>query len=353
MPVSPRDSESTTCRGPGCFNLVKQSPRGRRRYYCSDPCGTRYRRSAPSADTDNDAFAEASLAELNRLTGQFDLSGDSPEHNLALIVECEKVWKDLKTAVVLQSRDSRMKMPEIAKLLHTSPTTLARSLDSAPDRRNRRLSPSPELGVRVPEQSRPQRHPAPGPPRARRPQGGTGDMDGAAPGSGPAATLASALSHLHRRSNTTYRTLGLEVGVDPSYISRAISGERIPSWPVTRRLALALAADPEEILPLWRSARGYDTAPGGADLQAALRGLRTAAASPDTDLLVKRTKLTQEQITDAFTGRALPDWDTTSAIVTALNGEPELLRPLWISARAAALAHETGSTCTISAGAFG
>ncbi|MFD5975031.1 hypothetical protein [Streptomyces bacillaris] len=149
------------------------------------------------------------------------------------------------------------------------------------------------------------------------------------------------------------RTLGSEVGVDPSYICRVVSGERIPSWPVTRRLALALAADPEEILPLWRSARGYDTTAGAADLQAALRGLRTAAASPDTGLLAERTQLAKGQVEDAFTGQVLPDWDTTSAIVTALNREPELLRPLWISARAAALAQETGSTCTISAGAFG
>ncbi|MDW4918752.1 helix-turn-helix domain-containing protein [Streptomyces californicus] len=351
MPVSPRDqSESTTCRGPGCFNPLKQSPRGRRRYYCSDPCGTRYRRSVRPA-ADNGAFAEASLAELNRLTGQFDLSGDSPERNLALIVECEKVWKDLKSAVVLQSRDSRMKMPEIAQRLHMSTTTLARSLDSAPGRRERRLAP--ELDIRVPEQPRPQRHPAPGPPRARRPKGGTGDLDGAAPGSGPAATLASALSHLHRRSGTTYRTLSSEVGVDPSYISRAISGERIPSWPVTQKLALALAAAPEEILPLWRSARGYDTAADAADLQAALRGLRTAAASPDIGILAERTRLTRQQITDALNGRMLPDWTTTAAIVTALNGQPDLLRPLWNSARAATLAHGTGSTCTISAGAFG
>lgn len=51
----------------------------------------------------------------------------------------------------------------------------------------------------------PQRHPTPGPPRARRPQGGTGDMDRAAPGCGPAATLASKLSHLHRRSSLRTR----------------------------------------------------------------------------------------------------------------------------------------------------
>ncbi|SCE62696.1 hypothetical protein GA0115261_114362 [Streptomyces sp. OspMP-M43] len=53
-------------------------------------------------------------------------------------------------------------------------------------------------------------------------------MDGAAPGHGPVATLASALSHLHRRTSTTYKALGAEVGADPSYISRAVSGERVP-----------------------------------------------------------------------------------------------------------------------------
>ncbi|MFE8978541.1 helix-turn-helix domain-containing protein [Streptomyces cyaneofuscatus] len=352
MPVSPRDqSESTTCRGPGCFNLVKQSPRGRRRHYCSDPCGTRYRRSVRPA-ADNGAFAEASLTELTRLTALFDLSGDSPERDLALLVECEKVWKDLKSAVVLQSRDGRMKMPEIAQRLHMSTTTLARSLEGAPGRRERRLSP--EADVRIPEQSRPRRHPAPGPPRARRPQGGTGDMDGAAPGCGPAATLASALSHLHRRSSATYKALGAEVGVDPSYISRAVSGERIPSWPVTRKLALALETDPEEILPLWRAARGYNLA-GTTDVQAALRGLHTAAAHPDVQTLAARTHLTTDQINHALTGPGLPDWDTTQAIVSALRGQHELIRPLWNAARAAVLSTRAAasSTCTISAGAFG
>ncbi|MFJ3439497.1 hypothetical protein ACIPMU_39050 [Streptomyces cyaneofuscatus] len=67
----------------------------------------------PAAD--NGAFAEASLSELTRLTALFDLSGDNPQRDLALLVECEKVWKDLKSAVVLQSRDGRMKMPEIAQ----------------------------------------------------------------------------------------------------------------------------------------------------------------------------------------------------------------------------------------------
>lgn len=346
MPVSSRDLSESICRGPGCENPVKQIKVGRRRVYCSDQCGTRYRRSSrPTAD--NTAFAKASLDDLHRLTAQFDLSGNAPQQDLALILECEKVWKDVKTAVVLQSRDSRIKAQVIAQTLSMSASSVNRMVEGAPGRRNRRLASG-----QAPAQPRSQRHPAPGPARARRPEGGTGEMDGAAPGHGPAATLASALSHLHRRSSATYKALGAEVGVDPSYISRAVSGERIPSWPVTRKLALALETDPEEILPLWQAARGYNLA-GTADVQAALRGLRTAAAHPDLKTLAARAHLSPETITLALTGPQLPDWETTQAIVSALHGQNEIIRPLWNAARAATLSGRAAGTCTISAGAFG
>ncbi|MDG9684383.1 helix-turn-helix transcriptional regulator [Streptomyces sp. DH18] len=45
-------------------------------------------------------------------------------------------------------------------------------------------------------------------------------------------------------AGAVHKALGDEVGVDPSYISRAISSERIPSWEVTRKLVRALEADP-------------------------------------------------------------------------------------------------------------
>jgi len=349
--VSPNDQSEAPCLGPGCLNSVKQTGVGRRRVYCCDQCGTRYRRYARPA-TDNNAFAEASLADLRRLTDQFDLSGNDPERSLKLILECEKAWKDLKTAVVLQSRDSRMKMPVIADKLHMSASALARMMESAPGRRERRLTPP--LVASQPSPPRSQRHPVPGPPRARRPEGGTGDTDGAAPGHGPAAALASALSHLHRQSGTTHKALGDRVGVDPSYISRVISGERIPSWEVTRKLAQALETGPEEILPLWRAARGYDAA-STSDLQAALRGLHTAAGRPKTEALKAKTHLTDEQITNAFTGSTLPDWETTATLVNALHGQCDLIRPLWDAANVANLSNAASrsSTCTIHVGTFG
>ncbi|MDG9684382.1 hypothetical protein QC334_16910 [Streptomyces sp. DH18] len=67
-----------------------------------------------------------------------------------------------------------------------------------------------------------------------------------------------------------------------------------------------------------------------------------------------KTGLSDEQIIHAFTGRTLPDWETTERIVNALHGSCEQILPLWSAAHAAAFANTSGgTTCTISAGAFG
>lgn len=62
----------------------------------------------------------------------------------------------------------------------------------------------------------------------RKTAGGTSTSDGP-PGQGPAAIIASALSHLQRKSGKTYKAIALDAQVDPSYISRILSGERMPS----------------------------------------------------------------------------------------------------------------------------
>ncbi|MCX4967180.1 hypothetical protein OHA98_20835 [Streptomyces sp. NBC_00654] len=114
-------------------NSVTQTRVGRERVYCCDQCGTRYRRSVrllPAAD--NSEFAAASLDALPDLIDRLDVSGEEPEHALAVLLECETVWKDLKSAVVLQSRDSRMRMQTIADMLHMSPSALNRMLESPP-----------------------------------------------------------------------------------------------------------------------------------------------------------------------------------------------------------------------------
>ncbi|MFJ8856352.1 multiprotein-bridging factor 1 family protein [Streptomyces sp. NPDC102437] len=354
MLVSPNDQLESRCPGPGCFNTVKQTGVGRKRVYCSDQCGTRYRRHTRTPAADNHAFAVASLNDLRHLLDQLDVvDGEDPVHSLELVLACEMVWKDLKTAVVLQSRDNKMKMPAIADALHMSTSALGRMLDSAPGRRERRLAPRlPARPTALPSP----RHPMPGPPRGRNPEGGTGDTDGAAPGHGPVATFASALSHLHRKSGKTNKRLGNDVGVDPSYISRVISGERIPSWKVTRKLAHALAADDKELRPLWNAARGYNVA-DRATFHAALRGLHLAAAHPTIDALQSKTSLPPNQITAVLTGSVLPDWETAECLVSALNGQSDLIRPLWDIARAANplgnTPPSTPSLCSIPVGTFG
>ncbi|MFB6990276.1 helix-turn-helix domain-containing protein [Streptomyces sp. NPDC056230] len=357
--MTPNDQAEMACPGPGCSNTLKQAGVGRRRRYCCDQCGARCRRQArlqPPAD--NDTYAAWAIEELRTLIGQFDVTSGDPQFSLELIVRCEQAWKDLKTAVILQSRDHKLKMPVIADTLHISADTLSRMLRSAPDRRERRLPPSKAAPPSAAPHTVPSpRHPRPGPERARRPKGGTGDTDGAAPGHGPGATLASALSHLHRTKGTTHKALGDAVGVDPSYISRVVSGERLPSWKVTRKLAVELGEDPEALRPLWNAARGYRTVEP-TSFYAALRGLHLAATCPGIGVIQARTHLPADDITSALEGSRLPDWGTVNRVVTALQGEPETIRPLWNAARAAVPPGTEPSSspafgCTILAGTFG
>lgn len=357
--MPPNDQMESPCPGPGCSNTLKQTGVGRKRRYCCDQCGARYRRQArllPPAD--NDTYAAWAVEELSTLIGQFDVtSGSDPQASLELIVACEQLWKDLKTAVILQSRDHKLKMPVIADTLHISADTLSRMLKGAPDRRERRLPPSTAPASKMHKPMPSPRHPHPGPGRARRPQGGTGDADGAAPSHGPAATLASALSHLLRTSGMTHKALGDAVGVDPSYISRVVSGERVPSWKVTRRLAREFEADVETLRPLWDAARGYRVVEP-ASFHAALRGLHLAAACPTPDTIETRAQLPAADITAVLQGTHLPDWGTVDRLVSALHGQPDTIRPLWDAARAAASpGPEPGSsltsTCSIPVGTFG
>ncbi|WP_285566710.1 helix-turn-helix transcriptional regulator [Streptomyces sp. RTGN2] len=355
--MPPNDQTESLCPGPGCSNTLKQTGVGRKRRYCSDGCGARYRRQArllPPAD--NDAYAAWAVEELRTLMGRFDVtSGSSPQASLELLVACEQTFKDLKTAVVLQSRDHKLKMPDIADTLHISPDTLSRMLKNAPDRRERRLPPPTTPPSKANKPAPSPRHPRPGPDRARRPQGGTGDADGAAPGHGPAATLASALSHLLRTSGLTHKALGDTVGVDPSYISRVVSGERVPSWKVTRRLARAFETDVEALRPLWDAARGYRVVKP-AFFHAALRGLHLAAACPAPDTIEARAQLPAKDITAVLQGSYLPDWATVDRLVSALHGQPDTIRPLWEAARSATAPEPSTSFvsgCRIPVGTFG
>ncbi|MEU6807715.1 helix-turn-helix transcriptional regulator [Streptomyces sp. NPDC046831] len=151
------------------------------------------------------------------------------------------------------------------------------------------------------------------------------------------AKLASALSHLHRASDLTVREVAEHLSLSPSYVSRILSGERTPSWPVTCSLVQLCGGDPAELSVLFESAHGL-VPPGRhaipdavARLQAALRGLHLAAGRPKLAAIRRASHgtLSSQAISEILAGEMIPGWEQTSALVTALGGWPADVRPLW------------------------
>jgi hypothetical protein len=143
--------------------------------------------------------------------------------------------------------------------------------------------------------------------------------------------------------------------VSASYVSRILSGERLPTWKVTSRLTLALGAAPEDLRPLWDAAHGQKP-PTPASLPAALRGLLLANANPSYGQLSARTHfaLSPTEIAVIIDGAAVPEWDTVNHLVTALHGRPDTLRPLWNAAKSAPTRPRSpGTRPTWPAGSFG
>ncbi|MET9116060.1 helix-turn-helix transcriptional regulator [Streptomyces longwoodensis] len=151
------------------------------------------------------------------------------------------------------------------------------------------------------------------------------------------AKLASALSHLHRASDLTVREVAEQTSLSPSYISRILSGERTPQWPVVSALAELFGGEPDELRVLFDSAHGL-VAPtrhaipdAVARLRAALRGLHLAAGRPHSGVIRKASHgtLSTQAIGEILGGVMVPGWEQTAALVTALGGWPADVRPLW------------------------
>lgn len=174
----------------------------------------------------------------------------------------------------------------------------------------------------------------------------------------PLQQLSSALSYPQRRNGGTLRELAHVIGVDPSYVSRIMNGERRPSWTVTASLAAACSADPADLQPLWNIVHHRLPAPmtatageAAAHYRAFLRGLLLSAASPTPADICQAScnALTPDDVTTALQGPLVPDWTTTSRVVLALQGRTSDIHPLW----QAATTLPTVRASTISAGALG
>ncbi|WP_030694421.1 helix-turn-helix transcriptional regulator [Streptomyces globisporus] len=272
----------------------------------------------------------------------------------------DRLQSDLELAFFQQAFDRQMTKPQIAKALNMTETTVARLKSDHVERALKRTAAPPPQQVKIPAPRAPE---SPSP-RTPTPEGGAPGIlsTPAAPTTTPAATLSKALSQIQRESKKTFAALGDQAGVSRSYISRVLTGERTPSWKVTRAIAIAIAcgADPGVLRPLWEATRGYHVVQPGS-LHAALRGMQLAAGNLAPAEVSAHTgnSLSQDEITGILHGTRTPDWTTISTLVTALNGQPEVIQPLWHAAQPRLALPTTATpglptpTPTISAGSLG
>ncbi|MFJ3762884.1 helix-turn-helix domain-containing protein [Streptomyces sp. NPDC090080] len=169
------------------------------------------------------------------------------------------------------------------------------------------------------------------------------DVEDGAPGDGgvdalsPAVQLASALTHLQAASGMTIREVAESAMLSSSFISRVLSGDRLPTWDLVCSLARMFGSDPAELRVLFESAHGL-TAPGRqpvtdaiAQLHAAVRGLHRAAKTPTAERIEQLSARAVSALAArrVLSGIDVPEWEVLAALVNALGGRPLDFKPLW------------------------
>ncbi|MCQ8772087.1 helix-turn-helix domain-containing protein [Streptomyces telluris] len=165
--------------------------------------------------------------------------------------------------------------------------------------------------------------------------------------------LAPVLSMLARSSKMSLQQLSRTAGCSPSYLSRILSGERVPAWPLTERFALACQADPEVLRKLWETEQLRDKSTATpTDTSLALLPSDTHEVT-STDLLMKalhtqhvragqptdlaiavasQWRLHPEKVRNLLEGTSLPDWDDLQTLLHVLGGSIKYFKALWEAA---------------------
>ncbi|MFF0216099.1 helix-turn-helix domain-containing protein [Streptomyces vinaceus] len=164
----------------------------------------------------------------------------------------------------------------------------------------------------------------------------------------PGQQLATALSFLQRKTGLTIADTAAEIGISASHLSRVLSGDRRPSWPVVIQFVAVCDGDLPELRDLWEASHrpptpDTPTRPDAPTTQAeackhlhtALRALYLADGCRTHESLriaMGDGLLTNDQIRDILAGRLIPDWQRISRLIFALRGHPAELLPLWRAA---------------------
>ncbi|MET7869424.1 helix-turn-helix domain-containing protein [Streptomyces cyaneofuscatus] len=148
--------------------------------------------------------------------------------------------------------------------------------------------------------------------------------------------LAAALSQLHQGSGLMIREVAESTELSPSYVSRILSVDRTPSWPVVRQLVQVFRGDPLELRVLWEISQGVPPTPqdfieAATRLNGVLRGLYLAAGCPSVQEVCEQSNgaLVAEAVEEILAGTQVPTWENTGRFVTAVGGHPADIRPQW------------------------
>jgi transcriptional regulator with XRE-family HTH domain len=306
---------------------------GRKQEYCDRKCRQRAQRERSRhalEPQDSPLPLGRNIAESVQAMAEGLLAAEYDEQGLKdLLRRAGELTKEVEYYVCAAVHDARTKgasWEAVAEAASVSPATArAHWAEKTAERR---------LALRASERADARLRDLPAPPAQLR---GEGQESGEAPERPSSTKLGAALSHLHRRSRLTMRQVADQTGLSPSYVSRILSGMRVPGWPVVQALADLFGGNPEELTVLWENAQGI-TPPARqpltvatARLKTALRGLYLAAASPTNARIHQASggTLSVPVIKDILSGRLVPDWKTTVAFVRAIGGTPADIRPLW------------------------
>ncbi|MEU2075535.1 helix-turn-helix transcriptional regulator [Streptomyces sp. NPDC013489] len=148
--------------------------------------------------------------------------------------------------------------------------------------------------------------------------------------------LAAALSQLHQDSGLMIREVAESTDLSPSYVSRILSLDRTPTWPVVRQLVEVLGGDPLELRVLWEMAQGVPPAPqdfidAATRLNGVLRGLHLAAGNPSPKQVCEQSNgaLDPAVVEAILAGTEVPTWENTGRFITAVGAHPADIRPQW------------------------
>ncbi|WP_257042304.1 helix-turn-helix domain-containing protein [Streptomyces sp. TLI_55] len=272
-------------------------------------------------------------AEVRRLAQQL-LDSEMREEELGSLLErAEAIRRELEiytAAAVQDARHRGEKWEDVAKAAHVAPETARARW--GPERVARMM----DLHANE-KQAAPARWRGTGTARAADLVEGESAETGGGGAPSPADQLASALAQLQAASGLTIREVANSTMLSPSFISRVLSGDRLPTWDLVCALARLFGSDPAELRVLFEAAHGL-TAPARqpvaqalAQLHAAVRGLYLAAKSPSP----QRIELLTARAIDATAARRVlggvdvPEWEVLAALVHALGGRPVDFQPLW------------------------